>query len=300
MKTEHSLWFCKSVRASGADVWHAANVTFALLGAACCALACTQFKSGSDVGVDSGSFSSSPESPAESSQWSCLATPRSTADPLVLGSTNVTYTMFVADTVSRQPPPGLVVTACSPLDIDCGAPVADSVPPGTDGKVRLSLPQNFSGFFLVTSSETVPARLLIDGPITGDMAAPPMLVIGQAALQTLTQTQNVNIQPGTGNLLLRAWNCDQMPATGVQFSSDHGGVPFSFVSSVPVVGQTVTDDDGAGGFLNVAPGVAIVKASLSADGTVTRTRSGRVSAGWFTYIDLNAKAPSPSDTPSSP
>ncbi|HVZ33243.1 MAG TPA: hypothetical protein VG963_12505, partial [Polyangiaceae bacterium] len=266
--------------------------TFPLLAAACCALACTQFKSGSDIGIDSGSFSSSPESPAQSSEWSCLATPRSTAAPLVLGNTNVTYTMFIADTVSRKPPPGLVVSACSPLDIDCMNPVADSVPPGADGFVRLSVPQNFSGFFIVKSSETVNSVLFIDGPITADMTAPPMLVIGEAALQTLTQTQNVNIQMGTGNLLLRAWDCDQMPASGVQFSSDHGGVPFSFVNTLPVVGQTVTDDDGAGGFLNVSPGLAIVKATL-ADGTVTRTSTGRVSANWFTYVDLNAKAPSP-------
>jgi hypothetical protein len=248
--------------------------------------ACTQFKDGDDsppLTTELPNGASTASGP-----WSCLGKQPPVSPPSELGSTNVTFTIFIADTVTREPPDGLLVSACSPLDIECARPMADSVAPDADGFVRVRVPRNFAGFFRVVSDQTVPAALFIDGAVAADTIAAPMLLIGQGPFQVLTQSQGVAIDPGMGHLLLRAYDCDREAAPGVRFTSDKGGQPFAFVDGLPVVGQTVTDAEGTGGFLNVLPGLAVVQSwQASGSGLLMRTASGRVRAGWFTYVDLD-------------
>jgi hypothetical protein len=274
-----------------------ALLALGVLGGAIVSSACTEFEAGSDTlaatmelpinpaqGGSGGSLAGDPSGP-----WSCLGREPLASPPLELGSTTVTYSIFIADTVTRQPPPGLEVSACSPLDIECARPMAESVPPDADGLVRMRVPRNFSGFFRVLSDQTVPAVLFIAGAVQADTNAAPMLLIGQGPFQVLTQSQGVAIDPNMGHLLLRAYDCDRAPAAGIRFTNDKGGQPFAFVDGLPVVGQTITDAQGTAGFLNVLPGVAVVQSlQASSPGLLTRTGSGRVRAGWFTYIDLDA------------
>jgi hypothetical protein len=256
-------------------------------GVVACA-ACTEFDEGSDSLPAAVVLpNTSAQEAGGSGQWSCLGTPPSDAPPPTLGNTMVTFSIFIADTITRQPPPGLQVSACSPLDIECVRPMADSVQPDADGMVRVPVPRNFAGFFRVLSEQTVPAVLFPDGAVEGDVTARPMLVIGQLALQALTQSQNIAIDPQMGHLLLRAYDCNRAPAAGIRFSNDRGGQPFAFVDGLPVVGQTVTDPEGTGGFLNVLPGLAVVQSLQAGGGVSTRTASGRVRSGWFTYVDLD-------------
>jgi hypothetical protein len=251
--------------------------------------ACTEFKDGSDSPPSTTELPNNAMTSAADGPWSCLGKKPLVSPPYELGTTDVTFTIFIADTVTRQPPGGLLVSACSPLDIECARPMADSVPPDADGFVRVDVPRNFAGFFRVVSDQTVPAALFIDGAVSADTTAKPMLLIGQGPFQALTQSQGVAIDPSLGHLLLRAYDCDRAAAPGIRFTSDKGGQPFAFVDSLPVVGQTVTDAQGTGGFLNVLPGLAVVQSwQASGSGVLTRTASGRVRAGWFTYVDLDA------------
>jgi hypothetical protein len=256
--------------------------------------ACTEFADGDDSLPPNTSVANNPLQGEGGStsmggpEWSCLGNAAPATPPMELGDTDVTYTVFIADTITRQPPAGLVVSACSPLDIECTRPMADGITPDADGVVRARIPRNFAGFFRVLSDQTVPSTLFIDGAVTEDTEASPMLLIGQGPFQVLTQSQGVAIDQQMGHLLLRAYDCNKELAPGIRFSSDRGGQPFAFVDGLPVVGQTVTDTEGTAGFLNVLPGLAVVQSVQVMGGALTRTASGRVRAGWFTYVDLEA------------
>jgi hypothetical protein len=253
--------------------------------------ACTEFADEDDIGPQNAELPNSPggggSQAALAPEWACLDG-EPTAPNDALGNTNVTYTMLVVDTVTREPPPGLTVSACSPLDIECAVPMVNDVRPDADGRVRVRVPVNFAGFFQVQSDQTVPAMLFVDGAIVEDTEAPIMLVIGQGPFLALTQSQGVAVDPQMGHLLLRAFDCNLSFAPGIRFTNDRGGQPFAFVDSLPVIGQTVTDAQGTAGFINVLPGLAIVESHRVADNLLTRTASGRVRAGWFTYVDLGA------------
>jgi hypothetical protein len=258
--------------------------------AAGCLSACTEFADGDDVAPSSSVLSNVPGeggAPAElAPEWACLDGQPPPANDEI-GSTIVTYTMLIVDTVTRQPPPGLTVRACSPLDIECSVPMLENVQADGDGLVRARVPINFAGFFQVQSDVTVPAMLFVDA-IVEDTEAPIMLVIGAMAFQALSQSQGVAVDPQMGHLLLRAYDCNSSFAPGIRFTNDRGGQPFAFVDTLPIVGQTVTDAQGTAGFINVLPGLAIVESIRVNDNLVTRTASGRIRPGWFTYVDLAA------------
>lgn len=253
--------------------------------------ACTQFADEDDIGTQNAELPSTPGGAGASGtpppQWACLDGAPTAPDD-ALGNTTVTYTMLIVDTVSREPPPGLVVSACSPLDIECAMPMVENLRPDADGRVRARVPVNFAGFFQVQSDQTVPAMLFMDGALVEDTEAPIMLLIGQGPFLALTQSQGVAVDPQMGHLLLRAFDCNLSFAPGIRFTNDRGGQPFAFVDTLPVIGQTVTDAQGTAGFINVLPGLAIVESVRANDNVLTRTASGRVRPGWFTYVDLAA------------
>jgi len=260
--------------------------------AASALVACTEFADEDDLEPLNAELPNNPSSAggqaALAPEWACLGG-ENTAAPAALGNTTVTFSIFIADTVTREPPPGLVVSACSPLDIECTSPMVDGIRPEGDGFIRAEVPQNFAGFFRVTSDQTIPAVLYVDRAIEEDVTAAPMLLIAQGPLQALTSSQGVSIDPQMGHLLLRAFDCNGNPAAGMRFTNEKGGQPFAFVDGLPVVGQTVTDPQGTAGFLNVLPGLAVVQSVRSADSAVTKTASGQVRAGWFTHLVLGAQ-----------
>jgi hypothetical protein len=251
-----------------------------------CALqACTEFADGADTALSVSGSENNPSPPLGA--WECLDGELVAPPPSALGTTDVTFTIYIIDTITRLPPQGLRVAACSPLDIECAEPMTDEAIPDSDGSVRIDVPRNFDGFFTIRSEETVPAVLFIDGALQRDTQAPTMLVIAAKDLVALSQAQRFNIDMTMGTLLLRAYDCDRNEAAGVRFTSDPPGQPFAFVDGLPIVGQTVTDGQGTGGFLNVPPGLVVVQSIINEGSVVTRKASGRVRPGWFTYIDLD-------------
>lgn len=255
--------------------------------------ACTEFADEDDIaatmellpGGGSGGLGMQGQ---DAPEWACL-NGEPAAPPVALGDTTVTFTIFIADTVSRQPPAGLTVSACSPLDVECAAPMVDDIRPESDGMIRAHVPRNFSGFFRIVSDATVPAVLYVDRPVVENVTAAPMLLITPPALQALSSRQNIAIDPQMGHLLLRAFDCNGTPAPDIRFANDKGGQPFAFIASQPVLGQTATDAQGTGGYINVLPGLAVVESVRTVDGMITSTASGQVRAGWFTYLVLGAR-----------
>lgn len=221
--------------------------------------------------------------PAADTRWGCLDEPIATAAvPLV---PRVDLALTVTDTVTGAPPEGLSVRACARLDVDCDNPLTPDVSPAIDGAMHLSVPQRFDGFVEIRSPATVPTLYFMNQELMRDTAE-SFAIISTLALAGLAAQGNVTLDPVLGHVLIRTFDCEGAPASGVQLSSDMDGSPFAFVDGFPVVGRDETTGDGIGGFVNVPDGFVVLQGIVRSHGTSLGNASVIVRSGWFSYGDV--------------
>lgn len=246
---------------------------------------CTQLAPGADllpqtfqpVQPDAG------PAPAPDTRWGCLdEAEMPTASPLL---PSIDLALTVIDTVTDAPPPGLSARACSRLDVECANPLTPDVNAAVDGAMHLSVPQRFAGFVEIRSPATVPTMYFINQELMRDTAE-SFAIISTAALAGLAARDNVMIEPERGFVLIRTFDCQGEPASGVQLSNDKGGEPFAFVDGFPVVGRDETSGDGIGGFVNIPAGIVVLQGIVREHGTSLSNASVIVRPGWFSYGDV--------------
>lgn len=219
---------------------------------------------------------------SQGASWSCLEQPPAPrAVPLRPG---VVLTLAVVDVASREEPEGLLARACSRLDVQCEAPLA-SASSGAAGRLRLALPQGFSGFIEITSASSVPALYFPSHALDGD-GFEALSVISATNLDALAQTSGIALDASLGHLLARAFDCDGAEAAGVSISNGDLGTPFSFDGGLPRFGSNVTSSDGIAGYVNVAPGLVFVEGRALAEERACGAASLVVRSGWLTYGDI--------------
>jgi hypothetical protein len=197
----------------------------------------------------------------------------------------VDLSLTVIDTVTNAPPEGLAARACARLDVMCENPLTPDVSPADDGAMHLSVPQLFDGFVEIRSPSTVPTLYFINRDLMRDTAE-SFAIIGTAALAGLATQGNVTLEPALGHVLIRTFDCEREPASGVELSSDKGGRPFAFVDGFPVVGRDETTEDGIGGFINVPLDIVVVQGIVREHGTALSNATVVVRPGWFSYGDV--------------
>lgn len=246
--------------------------------------ACTELAPGGDrlpqtsqpVQPDAG------PSPSDT-RWGCLDAPASPmASPLV---PQVDLSLTVIDTVTNAPPAGLAARACSRLDVMCENPLTPDVSPAIDGAMHLLVPQQFNGFVEIRSPSTVPTLYFINRELMRNTVE-SFAIISTAALAGLAVQGNVTLEPALGHVLIRTFDCERAPASGVQLSNDKGGRPFAFVDGFPVVGRDETTEDGIGGFINVPLDYVVLQGIVREHGTSLSNASVIVRPGWFSYGDV--------------
>jgi hypothetical protein len=248
------------------------------------ALGCTEFEPGDDI-AQGGTTSSGPIS-AEG-DWDCL--PDRVDPPLgALGTRMVRYTLPILNSQTFAPPEGLSVNACLSTDVACATPMATDMRPNADGVVIVPVREKFGGFFTMRSDSTIDSRLFLNGGVEQDTVADPVFLIGRPALAGLAQQAQETIDDTRGQLVVRTYDCSNKLAAGVQVSNDRGGKVYAFVGQLPTPGIDVTDEQGTAGFINVTPGVAVVRGRLAGSNAEIGFNSVPVQAGWFTYVDVRA------------
>lgn len=246
--------------------------------------ACTELAPGGDRLPQQFQSVQPPDAgPPPDERWGCLedGLPMPAA-PLVR---TVELALTVIDTVTQAPPPGLTARACSRLDAMCATPLTPNVSPAVDGALHLDVPQQFDGFVEITSPSTVPTMYFINRNLMRNTTE-AFGVIGIAALAGLAAGGNVTLDPTLGNVLIRTFDCQRQPAGGVQLSNDKGGLPFSFVNGLPVVGRDETTPDGVGGFVNVPVDYVVLQGIVTSHGEPLSTASVITRASWFSYGDV--------------
>jgi hypothetical protein len=204
---------------------------------------------------------------------------------------SVHYSFQVLEFVSRKPPAKIVVTACRGNDIACTDPVARFDDTDGTGMVQLDLPYNFLGFFQV-QSDALTALSYLTKPLRADEHDRDLQVVAQSTLDLLSGVEGTAFEPGSGLVLVEAFDCAKMPAAGVHFEESKGTAhPFYIVNRVPnsQVNISVYDADNDvadGGFINVEPGFVTFTARLGISGPELGEFNANVRAGAVTFIDM--------------
>jgi hypothetical protein len=219
-------------------------------------------------------------------QWSCLSAAPEPAPPSSQG--RVTFSMPIVESSSELPPATLRVRACALLDVSCLSPATSPVGPSEDGLVHVSLPTGFDGFLEIESEDTVPSLFFMHEPVQRDTLAPPLPLISGLGVAALAANNGAELDlEGGGLVVVRAFDCQGLPADGVRLSSDTDADVFTFVQGLPRVGLDVTDVAGLGGFMNVPPGFVLVRGNHVGSGESTGSESIVVRPQWLTFGDLH-------------
>lgn len=244
--------------------------------------ACTELAPGSDT-LSSTRANLMEAGSRVDPRWACLDEPPG-ASAVALVAQPV-LTLAPVDIASGAPPEGLTARACQRLDVDCLSPVVNGVTLSEDNALHLRVPRGFDGFVELTSPASVPTMYFVNRPMLVDRVE-SFRLLNPRGLQALAMQGGVTLEPELGHLLIRVFDCEGAPASGIQLSNDRGGEPFSFVNGLPSTGADVTTADGLGGFVNVPPVLVVLQGLKVDDERVISTPSVSVRQRWFTYGDI--------------
>jgi len=253
-------------------------------------LSCTQFASEFDsLPAQAGDETRVAALLTGPGDWSCVADA-----PSLVGDSSapqpLTYAFSVTDFVTGAAISDVQVRACFRPDVGCDSPATQYVAPGRDGKVRVELYSGFNGYLEVTSEGMLPVLLFFAAEWSSEFLAEleqtPLTLLPVPALQALGDSARVQLEPGGGVLGITAFDCAGAAASGVRLEVDSSGVPYAFVNDLPVLNQDVTSEQGLAGFVNVSPGVVVLRGFPQGSSTPLTVETLLVRGAWLTSLSL--------------
>jgi len=246
---------------------------------------CTPFEPGDDQLVEASSLAQA---------WSCLArNDELRATPVFSGAApRVVYSIQVIDLSSGDIYPDARVRACGLTDVNCEAPVSDTLPVDSQGWVDIPLFRDFVGYLEITSPQIVPSMFYLTQPVLPQAPTEfPLTMVSLASIGPLTQLVGVDLEPGTGIFATRSFDCEGNTASGVTLVSEADGVPWYFVDGLPSSMASATTADGIAGLVNVPPGLVLFE-TLAPDGSsVAGRQSLVVRPNWLSTAFMRPSAP---------
>lgn len=196
------------------------------------------------------------------------------------------FTIPIVDALSRAMVPNVHVVACNKLDVMCTQQVADGTT-GSDGRVKITVPANFMGYFQVTERrDYAPAMYFLPTTVPANGVLPnfPLLASG-AIINALAAGLGAGLDPTRGHMMLIANDCATMTVGGVKFASpqsDRSTVQFYVRDQLPSPMAMDTPPTGEGGYLNFPAGTALITATEAKSGLELATVSVLVRPGFIT------------------
>jgi len=218
--------------------------------------------------------------------WSCLDRPvQQVSAPVFAGSApQVIYSLQMVDLSSGAIYRNLRVRACALTDVNCANPLTNMLGVNEQGRVDVPLFQNFTGYLEITSTELVPQIFYVNEPLQPRTQPDfPLAMLSLSSLGPLAQLLGANIAPDTGFIGIRIFDCQGDTASGVTLLSDNDAVPWYLVDGLPSTQASATGQEGLAGFMNVPPGLAVVRA-VAPDGTEIGLQSMVVRPGWMSSM----------------
>ncbi|HTJ83461.1 MAG TPA: hypothetical protein VL400_17195 [Polyangiaceae bacterium] len=224
--------------------------------------------------------------------WACLDgfTP-----PVVTAPDKIAYPFRFEYAI--QPgvvPPGLSISLCSSLDVDCTSPVPGTPQPDADGKVTLELDPAFDGYIEIGSDDCMPSLAYLHAPVILPMKEVLIRMITPSQFQGLVNAAQQTYDDTRGVAVILTSNCQDDRTPGVAVTTqdtDAQSVAFYFRGNYPDIQATSTDKEGAAGYLNLPLGIITVDASIAETSQFIGESSFRSKAGRITYVPIGPTLP---------
>jgi hypothetical protein len=226
---------------------------------------------------------------AESPGRPCDAS-RPVTDPSVdADAVSIPLSLNVLDIGTRVAPSNLEVRACLITDPDCERPISDALGADADGVVTIPLALGITGYLEIRGDGITPALFPLPGMLSSGLAGllerQPLVVI-PSGVDSIASPIRSQSEPGAGSVVVTVSDCDGQAAPGVRLELDTAAVPFSIVDGLLVMNQSTTTGSAVAGFINVMPGVAIIRGYRAATGEVFGEDTAPVRPGWDTLVRM--------------
>jgi hypothetical protein len=208
----------------------------------CVADASTGGAGGSGAGPGTGGSTPDP-------RWDCIAdfTPPETGE-------TVEHFYRFEDALTEAVPVNLDITLCQILDNTCATPL-DTPAADANGALALTLSASQEAYLTVTADGLMPAYVLLQKPVKIPQTEKVIRMASEMVLSSLAENQGADYDPTKGVTIVLASNCLDERAAGVkifsQQATDGGATSFYFQDEIPILDATETDEQGAGGFINL-------------------------------------------------
>jgi hypothetical protein len=211
--------------------------------------------------------------------WACLDD--GTPDEAPSGTVHVVMTM--EDLLSQKPVAGVTLTLCAKLDANCDFAIAQ-YQSNEAGRLDVELPAGFDGYFQSEGGGVYPTMFF--PPNTRKQRAPSTLpMVPNSFFATMFSGIGGTVSADRSVIMTTALDCRGMPAAGMALASpqaDDRTVNYVLQGGLPSRTSSTTDDTGAGGFVNIKSGGAVVTSTMASTnrlvGTVAvQTRPGHLS-----------------------
>ena len=213
--------------------------------------------------------------------WSCLDD--STPEEIPSGTVHVK--LSAQDLLSQKPVAGIHLTLCAKLDADCVRPIA-AFQSDDAGQLDVELPVGFDGYFQTEGSGIYPT--LFFPPNTRKQRAPGTLpMVPESFFGTMFSGIGATVSSDRTVIMTTALDCMGRPAAGMILTTnqaDDRSVTYFLQGGLPSRTALTTDQDGAGGFVNIKMGGAIVTSMIAASSRVAGTVGVQTRAGHLTMV----------------
>jgi hypothetical protein len=231
------------------------------------------------TGAGPGSGGSAPDP-----RWDCIAD----FMPPETGAT-VEHLYRFEDALTEAVPTNLEVKVCQILDNTCATPIETPMA-DSNGLVTLELSASFDGYLAVTADGLMNSFVLLQKPVKIPQSEKVIRMASEMVLSSLAENQGADYDPTKGVTIVLASNClDERAANVTIFSQqavDGSAVPFYFQDAIPILDATETDEQGAGGFINL-PTTFIDYVTRRADtGEDIGSAAMLARAGSITYVPI--------------
>lgn len=218
--------------------------------------------------------------------WGCLGM---VEEPVVVPGETHMYSQLVVDALTSLPIPAMAARLCSSVDINCDAPLVDVVPVDADGRMQVTVPSGFLGYFEITAADFMPTLLPI-GPVVADTnpAAEKIQLARTVVVDSLARAAGFEVDPIKGHALSLLAACDGFGRAGVSFSHDPAtGDEFYLIGLSPDQAAVASDDSGNSGVFNVEPGFVNLTSTRHETGEFVGRQRVLIRAGHMTYTNLS-------------
>lgn len=213
--------------------------------------------------------------------WSCLDNPTQDVAP----TSTVEVKMTASDLLSAKPVAGIHLTLCAKLDADCVYPISD-YQSDQNGLIDIQMPATFDGYLQTEGDNVYPT--LFFPPKTEKQSAPTSLPIVPAAFFAGMFNQiGTSVSSDRTVIMTTALDCQGQPASGMVLSSpqaDGATVTYFLQGGLPSRSAPTTDASGAGGFVNIPTGSAVVTSTIAAKDRVAGTVAVQTRPGHLTMV----------------